>query len=43
MGLLFMCPIIVQPNANAYSYTSRKLTAANVSYTVQAWHTFMPA
>ena len=24
MGLLFMCPIIVQPNANVYSYTSRK-------------------
>ena len=24
MGLLFMCPIIVQPNANVYSYASRK-------------------
>ena len=22
MGLLFMCPIMVQPNANVYSYTS---------------------
>ena len=25
MGLLFMCPIIVQPNANVYSYTSRNI------------------
>ena len=24
MGLLIMCPIIVQPNANVYSYTPRK-------------------
>ena len=24
MGLLFMWPIIVQPNANVYSYTPRK-------------------
>ena len=24
MGLLFMCAIIVQPNANVYSYISRK-------------------
>ena len=24
MGLLFMCPIIIQPNANVHSYTPRK-------------------
>ena len=26
MGLLFMCPIIVQPNANVYSYTPKQVS-----------------